>query len=76
MHYRMHPVRVGLSTIYFRGIQILDTVIDALLMAGVNAADNVILTGCSGNNNLCYSYSYIMLIIIMYSWRVQHLRAR
>ena len=50
--YRMHPVNVGLSTIYFRGIRILDAVIDALLMAGVNSADHVILTGCSGE--LCH----------------------
>ena len=46
--FRMHPVKVGIFTIYFRGIRILDTVIDALLMAGVNDADHVILTGCSG----------------------------
>ena len=48
---RIHPVRVEFHTIYFRGIRILDTVIDALLMAGVNTADHVILTGCSGEPN-------------------------
>ena len=44
----MNPVKVGIFTIYFRGIRILDYVIDALLTAGVNAANHVILTGCSG----------------------------
>ena len=46
---RIHPVKVDFQTIYFRRIRILDTVINALLMAGVNAADQVILTGCSGD---------------------------
>ena len=45
---RIHPVKVGTDTIYFRGIRVLDTVIGALLAAGVNNADHVILTGCSG----------------------------
>lgn len=49
---RIHPVKVDIIyTIYFRGIRILDTVIDALLAAGVNTADHVILTGCSGGAN-------------------------
>jgi len=62
----MHPAKVGIFTIYFRGIRILDTVIDALLMAGVNAADHVILTGCSGElPEICELNFYIMLN----SWR-------
>jgi len=47
-YYRIHPVKVGADTIYFRGIRILDTVIGALLTVGVNNAEHVILTGCSG----------------------------
>ena len=47
--FRVHPVKVDFQTIYFRGIRILDTVINALLMAGVNTADHVILAGCSGD---------------------------
>jgi len=46
--YRIHPVWVGLRISYFRGIRILDTVIGAVLAAGVNNAEHVILTGCSG----------------------------
>ena len=46
---RINPVRVGNDTIYFRGIRILDTIIDTLLVEGVNASDHVILTGCSGD---------------------------
>ena len=67
----MNPVKVGIFTIYFRGIRILDTVIDTLLMAGVNVADHVILTGCSGEqlDSLHLLMPYIV-IIIMYSWRL------
>ena len=47
--FRIDPVKVDvIYTIYFRGIRVLDTVINALLTAGVNTADHVILTGCSG----------------------------
>jgi len=46
--YRINPVRVGSHTIYFRGILILNVVIQALLELGVSSADHVILTGCSG----------------------------
>ena len=45
---RIHPVKVGADTIYFRGIRVLDTVIGALLTAGVSSAEHVILTGGSG----------------------------
>ena len=41
-------MKVGTNTIYFRGIRVLDAVIGALLTAGVNNAEHVILTGCSG----------------------------
>ena len=64
----MNPVKVGIFTIYFRGIRILDAVTDALLTAGVNAANHVILTGCSGElqNNMLL----ILNVSVMYSWRV------
>ena len=45
---RIDPVKVGNDTIYFRGIKIFDYVIKALLNLGVNKAEQVILTGCSG----------------------------
>ena len=72
---RMNPVKVGVFTIYFRGIRILDTVIDALLMAGVNAADHVILTGCSGDLYIVFTVPHYIAIITS-SWRLQHLRTR
>lgn len=46
--YRSDPVKVGNNTIYFRGIRIINYAIEALLQLGVNRADQVILTGCSG----------------------------
>jgi len=47
--YRLHPVKVDvIYKVYFRGIRVLDTVIGALLIAGVSSAEHVILTGCSG----------------------------
>ena len=39
------------DTIYFRDIKILDYVIEALLNLGVNKAEQVILTGCSGTEH-------------------------
>ena len=45
-------MKVGNDTIYFRGIRILHYAIEALLQLGVNQADQVILTGCSGK--MCY----------------------
>ena len=45
---RIDPVKVGNDTIYFRGIEIIDHVIEALLNLGVNKAEQVVLTGCSG----------------------------
>ncbi|XP_065888035.1 uncharacterized protein [Dysidea avara] len=51
----LHPVKVDIIyTIYFRGIRILDTVIGALLTAGVNNAEHVILTGCSAGGLSTY----------------------
>ncbi|XP_065888037.1 uncharacterized protein [Dysidea avara] len=50
----IHPVRVGLRRIYFRGIRVLDTVIGALLMAGLSNAEHVILTGCSAGGVSTY----------------------
>ena len=71
--YRIHPVIVESQTIYFRGIRILDAVIDALLTAGVNAADHVILTGCSGDPIKQTHQNKLCTCITPYSWRPKHL---
>ncbi|XP_065888301.1 uncharacterized protein [Dysidea avara] len=53
----IHPVKVGIHTIYFRGIRILDTVISALLTVGVSNAEHVILTGCSAGGLSTYLHA-------------------
>ena len=37
------------TSIYFRGIKILTAIIDHLLSNGMDSAESVILTGCSGS---------------------------
>lgn len=42
------PVQVGGTSIYFRGIKILDAIIQSLKDGGMSNAQEVIFTGCSG----------------------------
>lgn len=42
------PVQVGGTSIYFRGIKILDAIIQSLKDGGMSSAQEVIFTGCSG----------------------------
>ena len=57
-------MKVGNDTIYFRGIRILHYAIEALLQLGVNQADQVILTGCSGK--MCYIKSWLGLNLCLH----------
>ncbi|XP_011405404.1 PREDICTED: pectin acetylesterase 5-like [Amphimedon queenslandica] len=41
------PVQVSGTSIYFRGIKILEAIIQSLKDGGMNSAEEVILTGCS-----------------------------
>jgi len=55
-----NPVDWKGSTIYFRGLKVLQANLAALLHAGMNSASEVILTGCSGQLYGCtplYMYS-------------------
>ena len=48
-NYSNHPVTVNGTSIYFRGIKILTAIVDHLLSNGMDSAESVILTGCSGS---------------------------
>ena len=50
-----NPVVWNGTTLYFRGFRILDIVIDAILAVGGEYMEDVILTGCSGNNYCSHS---------------------
>ena len=54
MFYSKSPVQVSGSLIYFRGIKILEAIIQSLNDSGMSSAQEVILTGCSGTTiELC-----------------------
>ena len=48
IHCRENPVNWKGTTLYFRGAKILEVVMDAILAAGGDKIEHVILTGCSG----------------------------
>ena len=41
------------TTLYFRGAKIFEAVMDAVLTAGDDKIEHIILTGCSGIYHLC-----------------------
>ena len=56
LSYSEHPVDVEGTPIYFRGFKILQSILGALMIAGMNKSEEVILTGCSGIQ--CSSWVY------------------
>ena len=52
IHFREDPIKWNGSTLYFRGAKILEVVMDAILTAGGDKIEHVILTGCSGTTLL------------------------
>jgi len=63
-HCRANPVDWKGSTIYFRGLKVLQANLAALLHAGMNSASEVILTGCSAGGLATYLHTdYVKSIL-------------
>jgi len=51
--FRKTPVNWNGTKLYFQGTKILEMIMDAILAAGGDDIENVILTGTSGTTKLC-----------------------